>query len=361
MEYELLVLTSRTELGESQATRVRELLETETIQWRYLLRLAGYHGMQPLLYYHLRDQENVPSETIAQLRNVVGARSAHSLVLTQELGRLAGLFERKGLPMLAVKGPVLAHSVYGGVALRPFSDLDLIIRRSDFDRVDELLHDEGYGSPSLTPFQKASYLYIHGQYSFWRRVASMGSAAVFLDVHTAIMPPGYSYSEDFDTLFARSLTRPMAGTETHVLEREDLLQVLCYHGLKNRWDRIKYICDVAEFLRAYPDLDWDTVFRRARTMHSERVLRLGLSLPMRLLQAPLPPEIARDVRRDRRAEALSATLLERLPKQAHMEVEPYLDRVRLNVLSQDGISGGLRYGAYAAARRVSELYLPENE
>jgi hypothetical protein len=91
------------------------------------------------------------------------------------------------------------------------------------------------------------------------------------------------------------------------------------------------------------------------------VLRLGLALAHHLLEAPLPPETARDVERDRRVEALTTALLERLPKQAHMKVEPYLDRVRLNVLSQDGLAGRLRYGAYAAARRVSELYLPEND
>jgi hypothetical protein len=360
-EYEVLVLSSRTELDEPQSAQLQALLREGTIRWRYLMRLAGYHGIQPLLYYHLREQEDVPGDILAQLRSVVGARSAHSLVLTQELGRLGELFEREGIPLLAVKGPVLAHTVYGGVALRPFADLDLVIRRDDFDRVDELLHGEGYGSASLTPFQKASYLFIHGQYSFWRRVASMGSAAVFLDVHTAIMPPGYSYAEDFDDLYARSIALPMAGTDVHALEREDLLQVLCYHGLKNRWDRLKYICDVAEFLRTYPDLDWNTVHARARAMHSERVLRLGLSLAHRLLGAPLPPEIARDVEGDRRVEALTEALLGRLPQQAHMEVEPYLDRVRLNVLSQDGLAGGLRYGAYAAARRVSELYLPEND
>lgn len=360
-EYEVLVLSSRTELDESQAARLRALLEEETIQWRYLMRLAGYHGVQPLLYYHLREVAGVPDEMLDRLRSMVGARSAHSLVLMQELGRLGTLFGQEGIPLLAVKGPVLAHTVYGGVALRPFADLDLVIRREDFDRVDELLHGEGYGSTSLSPFQKASYLFIHGQYSFWRRVPAMGSAAVFLDVHTAIMPPGYSYGENFDDLYARSITLSVAGTDVHALEREDLLQVLCYHGLKNRWDRLKYICDVAEFLHAYPDLDWETVYARAQAMHSERVLRLGLSLPHQLLGAPLPPEIARDVERDGRVEALTAALLERLPQQAHMKVEPYLDRVRLNVLSQDGVAGGLRYGAYAAARRVSELYLPEND
>lgn len=362
-EYALLTLFSRKTLEGAQAVQARELLQEENLRWGYLMGLAGYHGVQPLLYYHLRREglEFVPDEAFAKLRAVVGARSAHSIVLEHELGRLAGQFDAEGIPLLAVKGPVLAHSVYGSIALRPFVDLDLVVRRGDFERVEALLRSEGYDSGPLRPFQKASYLFIHGQYTFWRRLSDMGSAAAVLDIHTAIMPPGYSYTEDFDDLFARSQTRPIAGTDTHMLKREDLLQVLCYHGFKNRWDRIKYVCDVAEFLRACPDLDWDIVYGRADAMRSKRVLRLGLSIAQQLLDAPLPDRVARDVAGDGRVRALSSAILERLPKQAHMRVEPYSERVRLNVLAQDSLLGGLRYGAYAAVRRVSRLYIPEND
>lgn len=363
LEYELLTLFSRTALEEVDRQRAREVLRRRDIRWVYLMRIAGYHGVQPLLYNYLRrvEADLIDEDALHTLRAVVGARSAHSMVLERELGRLAGLFAEIGVPLLAIKGPVLAQSVYKSIALRPFVDLDLVIRHSDFERVEELLSHENYASTPLGSFQKSSYLFIHGQYTFWRRIAAMGATAIVLDIHTAIMPPGYSYTEDFDDLYARSIVLSMAGTDVHALEREDLLQVLCYHGLKNRWDRLKYICDVAEFLRAYPDLDWDTVYARAQDMHSERVLRLGLLLAYRLLRAPLPSEIERDVLRDHRAGALAAAIMERLPRQAHTTVEPYLDRVRLNVLSQDGLVGGLRYGAYAAARRVSELYLPEND
>ena len=326
-------------------------------------QLAGYHGVQPLLYLHLREmsEELLSTEHMVQLRGVVGARSAHSLVLVHELGRLSGLFEVAGIPFIALKGPVLAQTVFGGVAHRPFVDLDLVIRDGDFGRVEALLGAEGYRSSALAPFQKSSYLYIHGQYTFWRRIHQMGSAASVLDVHTAVMPPGYSYDESFDDLYARSGTVPMAGTATHTLAREDLLLVLCFHGFKNRWDRLKYVCDVAELLRSYPEMDWDAVYDRAGAMHSRRVLRLGLAMAAGILEAPLPEEVRRDVRRDRRVAALWEALRDRLPEQAHMRVEPYMDRVRLNTLAQDTIVGQLRYGAYAAARRLTELYLPESE
>ncbi len=362
-EYQVLTLCCRTKLDAARSDLVAQHLADERLDWAYLVTLAGYHGVQPLLYCHLRglDDRLLSEPHMTWLRGIVGARSAHSLVLIQELRRLAGVLEEERLPALAVKGAVLAESVYGGVAVRPFVDIDLVIRREDFVRLERLLERDGYGSKPLSPFQKSSYLYIHGQYTFWRRIPSLGAAQAFLDVHTAIMPPGYSYSEDIEALLERSVTVPIAGRPVRTLGREDLLQVLCYHGFKNRWDRLKYVCDLAELIRASPTLNWTVVYDRMRAMHSRRVLRLGLLLAADVLGAPLPAWVREDVRQDRRVRRLGGAVIERLPKQAHLSVEPYWDRVRLNVLGQDSAWGGLRYGAYSVARHVAELYLPEDE
>ena len=359
-EYELLRLLSRTTIEGERAAQAEAQIE-QGLRWGYLGAVAGYHGVQPLLYYHLRRlaPELLELKPLDRLRAVVGARSAHGLVLVHELGRLAGVFEREGLPVIAMKGPVLAQSIYGGIALRPFVDLDLVIDRARFDEADRILAGEGYQCRELAPFQKRSYLFIHGQFTFWRRMASVGSALAVVDLHTAMMPPGYSYTESFDDLLKRSGTMRFGASEARTLEPVDLLEVLCYHGFKNRWDRLKYIADVAELLRATPDLNWDAVYARARAMRSSRVLWLGLSLAELVLDAPVPEQVSRDVRADRHVVSLSADIMERLPRQAHMKVEPYLDRVRLNILAQDTMLGRLRYGAYATARRISELYIPE--
>ena len=359
-EFELLRLFSRTVLEGEREAQAGALLG-EDLDWGHLGGIAGYHGVQPLLYYHLRRlaPEMLAVEPLGRLRAVVGARSAHGLVLVHELGRLAEVFEREGLPFIAMKGPVLAQSIYGGIALRPFVDLDMVIDRARFDDANRILTGEGYGSRELTPFQKRIYLFIHGQYTYWRRMASVGSALAVVDLHTAIMPPGYSYTESFGDLLKRSGTMRFGASEVRTLEPVDLLEVLCYHGFKNRWDRLKYIADVAELLRATPDLNWEAVYARARKMRSSRVLWLGLSLAEQLLDAPVPERVSRDVHADRHVTSLSGEIAERLPRQAHMRVEPYLDRVRLNILAQDSTLGRLRYGAYAAARRISELYIPE--
>lgn len=357
IEHELLVLCSRTDPDPQE---VRALLEQGGLDWNYLVTIAGYHGVQALLYAALRrlDPALLSDEHMDWMQRNVGARSAHSLILTHALGQLAELFEREQLRVLPVKGAVLALTVYGGVGLRPFVDLDLVVRPEDFGRLEALLRSKGFGSREMGRLQKASYLFIHRQYTFWGRLADLGLAAVHLDVHTAVMPPGYSYAGRFESLWDRARPLQIGTREVRALAPEDLLLVLCYHGIKNRWDRLKYVCDVAELLRAWPELDWAALLERADAMHSRRVCGLGLYLASEVLAAPLPEGAPRELVAEPWVQRLGADLARRLPQQPHMRVEPYLDRVRLNIFGQDSVLGGLRYGAYTLARRASELILP---
>lgn len=69
---------------------------------------------------------------------------------------------------------------------------------------------------------------------------------------------------------------------------EDQLLFLCVHAAKHLWSDLKWICDVAELIRAFPDLDWHLALRQAALVRNERTLLLGLALAQRLLGAELP-------------------------------------------------------------------------
>jgi len=79
---------------------------------------------------------------------------------------------------------------------------------------------------------------------------------------------------------------------------EDLILILCVHGSKHLWERLSWICDVAELVRARPDIDWGWVMEQARTTGSERMLFLGLFLAHALLDAVLPPDVMNRVHSD---------------------------------------------------------------
>jgi hypothetical protein len=57
-----------------------------------------------------------------------------NLRFTAELIRILNCLESHGIAAIPFKGPTLAESVYGNLALREFSDLDILVRQSDFPR-----------------------------------------------------------------------------------------------------------------------------------------------------------------------------------------------------------------------------------
>src|SRR5262249_53885731 len=134
-EAELLLCCARTQLDAERAGRIQALLGTE-IDWKYLFKMAGRHRLMPLLQHHLISlaPESIPPEALRSLQVCCHAITVHNLHLTRELLRLLDLFQAASLEALPYKGPALATAVYRDLTLRPFSDLDILVRKKDLAR-----------------------------------------------------------------------------------------------------------------------------------------------------------------------------------------------------------------------------------
>jgi len=64
------------------------------------------------------------------------------------------------LAFIPYKGPTLALAVYGNLALREFTDLDILVQTQNVRQAAELLKDRGYqGQFQLGSAQEADFLY----------------------------------------------------------------------------------------------------------------------------------------------------------------------------------------------------------
>ena len=123
---------ARTRRDPEVAARITTLLEGE-VDWDYLLRTAGRHGMIPLPCWHLDHAcpEAVPEVYMTELRGHFRSNNLGNLLLSGELLKLYGLFEQNGISAIPNKGPTLAASVYGNLSLRQAGDLDILVGRRD--------------------------------------------------------------------------------------------------------------------------------------------------------------------------------------------------------------------------------------
>lgn len=351
-EYEVVVSCARSTIGEAEEQRLRRTLG-QPVDWHRVLYLARFHNVYPLVHKTLSTLSDieVPSEVMGELRQRHMLTAATNLRKIQELGRITDLLHAVGVRLVSFKGPTLAHEAYRSLALRPCTDLDILIEKSKFRTVQEILLEDGYLPAihrELNSLSQRAHLFLSQQVPFVRdRTHS-------LDVHASLMPPGYEYSFGFRELYDRTLTISIGNREIRTFNREDLLLILCFHGLKNRWERLKHVCDVAELIRATPELDWDVVVRRARQTNGEGILHLGLLLSTMLMDAPVPEELAARVREDERAAKFGKRLLERLPDNLEAGMVEFRERLKLYLGIQDTFANKLRYSAYSLLRRMEQ-------
>jgi len=287
IDVESLLLCARSRLDREQSIRLRALLERGP-DWRFLLRWAGPHGILPLLGRNLESAapDLVPAAARKFLRERFELNSHRNLFLTSELLWLLDLFRAAGLCVVPFKGPVLASSLYGDVALREFCDLDLLVRRRDVPEVRHLLMDRGYRPQlRLNRREEAAYRRSRCEHGF-----TSPDGTYRIEVHWDFFPRYFGRGMEAEGVWRRLRPATFFGRHINALAAPDLLIVLCAHGAKHLWERIEWVCGVSELLRAHPDLDWPALWEEADRRGAARMLALGLHLASSCLDARLPSE-----------------------------------------------------------------------
>lgn len=301
-EHALLLCCARTRLDPATAARLRSLLG-EKLDWDYLLKLARRHSLLPLLYWQLNATAPglVPPERLLELKRRFGDNAAHNALMAAEVVRVLRLFERAGIAALAYKGPALAVSAYGNLSLRRFSDLDVLVPERDVLPAKELLIAEGFRAhPELDPAREA--ILIRAQHSI---AFKKERGRLLFELHWRAAASRFASSTGTEDFLEGAETVVLHGAEVKCPAAEDLLPALCVHGAKHFWERLAWVCDIAELIRSHPSLDWARVLRRAKEHGSERMLFLGLRLAAELLGAEPPAEVWRLASADPVAGALA--------------------------------------------------------
>jgi hypothetical protein len=308
-EVELLLRCARTAVDAIGATRVRALLR-QGVDWDAVIGMAGPHGVIPLLYSNLSviAPGLVPEGTLEQLRRQYRGNAYHNFLLMLELRRLLALLEAHDISAIPFKGPALACSVYGDLSLRQFGDLDILVRKQDARRAKVILLSQGYRTGfDLSPAQESAYL--KSGYAF---ELARDDGRMYLEVHWAITPRYFCAPLDPERFWERLEPISLAGTTVNGLSPGDLLLALCLHSSKHGWDRLKWVCDIAELLGRNMRIDWESVMRQAEAVGSKRMLFIGLLLARDLLGANLTEQVWKCAQADPVASSLAAQFRDRL-------------------------------------------------
>ena len=307
-EDELLLCCARTDANPQIVGRIRDLISSE-IDWDYFFKLARRHSLVPLAYVQLDRHASalLPAEVLQLLKRHYQENAARNLLLTAELCHLIKLFAASGIESIPFKGPLLALFAYGDLSLRRFIDLDIMVRKADVLRARELLLAEGFDSAkSLNLDQQQLLLRTQHNMQFKR-----DEGKLIVELHWEVASHLFASSVQADELWQDLTTAELNDIVVKTLSTDDLLFSLCVHGSRHLWQRLAWICDVAELIN-HQKLNWRALLERAANTDSERMFFLGLYLAEDLLGASLPADLKQRCLSDERLVALARNVVEHL-------------------------------------------------
>jgi len=255
------------------------------VSWERLLDLADHHGCIPLLAAELaaatrRDAlHSLPAEIAQRLTALDAALSLRRQVQLYALGDVLDALATSDIHPVLLKGAALAATLYADSALRPFQDIDLLLRSpAEIRATGPILRQLGYLPGEPGPAEIPSF---HTVYAWPARSLVIELHADLLQLGLPMRTAQSCWSE-LDSLDVEGRSVYRLGLAYQILH-------LCVHLHTHGYGRLIWLKDLDLLLRAYEtELDWDRVWSLAAAEGVTISVRHALAAVRDLLGTPLP-------------------------------------------------------------------------
>src|SRR5438046_7553602 len=308
-ELQLLLACARAQLNPAAAGEIASAA-AQPLNWLKAIDLASGHGLSPVLICQIQQHAtSIAPETVrVSLIERFRAQTIRNFELTRELLEVLSVREKSGVGALAFKGPVLAQQLYGDLSLREFVDLDILVASTAASTVISLLSAKGFEAQFiLTRQQFARFQTMRSQLGLYHPAKN-----VLVEVHWALLSPGYTFSPAAQIAWESIQTISIAGRAIQTFSHETQLLFACLHQAKHNWSRLGWLMDLAALIRQSPAMDWLQIQNRAGSFGTARMIRVSLRLVQRLFQVTLPGRITEWVAADLYSVKIAEKILKRL-------------------------------------------------
>ena len=254
LEERLLVLAARLELEGSDANGFGQILASGP-DWDRVVSMGERLGCLPLLYRNLsraRWSQAVPphvQDALAQAYRKAAMRGLRIQGQVQQIRDEAG---QRDISVLFLKGAALSGWLYEDVALRPMSDIDVLVKEADVPGVDRMMRDLGYAQ-DLSIYKSHVHREMASRVSHPAPYSRPNRPNV--EVHDALF-----HHPDMETRLWKEVDAQDHGKGIHRLPLEWMLVHLCVHLEKHLGHSgivLYWFADIFELAKKCSDsMDW---------------------------------------------------------------------------------------------------------
>ncbi|GAB4279661.1 MAG: hypothetical protein Kow0080_32040 [Candidatus Promineifilaceae bacterium] len=233
----------------------------------------------PLAHARLTD---VCPSLAQKLQRDVYVAAAQSTIHWQNLDEILDAFNRRGVPVVLMKGAALGQSVYAEPLWRIMSDVDLWVRDEDVEQAMQLLQGLGYGIGEKEKRPLALQLQADGEISFEKQGMKWG----LVELHLSPFPGWWlKRTAVIDKTAVWQRIEPLPDGRAFQLASEDAVLLTAVHlAVNHQFDilTIRHLVDIA-FTAKKRCVDWAVVAERAKQWRVAAAVYLVLDIFQQLV------------------------------------------------------------------------------
>lgn len=244
---------------------IRDLIPSRPLEVDRCRHWTAHHlvairqqGVAPWLYHRLclQPHATLPQELLQALRYDYMASALAAASREAPLNQMLEAFEDQRLELILLKGAYLGLVIYGDPALRPMSDVDILVREKDYDRAQEVLLAAGYVLAARDSAADIEDLNRAAVYSL------RGNVTLLADLHRGLWSMDY-YRIPEHIIWNNIVQGRFNSRRVHFLSPEMNFLHLAIHNL-NHIGLLRDWLDLALLIKQ-TDLDWDRLVSLARS------------------------------------------------------------------------------------------------
>jgi len=207
---------------------------------------------------------------------------------TAALGQFVKAFEKEGIEAISLKGPILAQSLYGNIADRHYSDLDVLTRGEKISEVIQIAKKQGFDiqSPRADLSDKQWDYYFRHKKDIYLFHKEQG---IFVELHTRIENRVILHPSKVDIFLQDLIEVPCGPAVFRSMNQHHTFLYLVLHGAIHQYFRLFWLRDVAEAMKSW-DLDHGRILSDSKSLGIELMLGVSLELASHLFSVTIPEE-----------------------------------------------------------------------
>jgi len=248
----------------------------------------GIRRLLPLFYRTAR--QSIAGELRTNLQSLYLQYWAKNQTLLSRLEKVLAWFQAKGVPTLVLKGMALSLLHYDDMAVRPSSDLDILVPEEQVREVLALLRQDGWTTDyALAGAARRSCFYRH-IHAIPVTHAEYGE----LDLHWHVLQTA-TFRGANRLFWNDSVPLQVNAIATRALNPTDQLLHACVHGFAaNVVAPIRWVADAITVLQT-SQIDWQRLLSQAKYLHVTAPLGATLSFLRSSFDAAIPAAVIEEL------------------------------------------------------------------